>query len=192
VTPRKEPATPPQTGPRPARDRASSLILVNTGEGKGKTTAALGTALRAAGRGLRVCVIQFLKSPSWKVGEAKAGRDLGIEWWTLGDGFTWDSKDMARTEAAAVDAWAAAREKISGGDYDLVVLDEITYPMTWGWIAEDEVVGALRSRPPHVNVILTGRDAPAALIEAADTVTEMVKTKHAFDSGVAAVKGIDL
>lgn len=185
-------ATPPKAGPRRARDRASSLILVNTGDGKGKTTAALGTALRAAGRGLRVCIIQFLKSPSWKVGEAKAGKDLGIDWWTLGDGFTWDSKDMARTEAAAVDAWAAARAKIASGDYDLVVLDEVTYPMTWRWIAEDDVVAALRARPPHVNVILTGRDAPAALIEAADTVTEMVKTKHAFDSGIAAVKGIDL
>ncbi len=99
---------------------------------------------------------------------------------------------MARTEAAAVDAWAAAGAKIASGDYDLVVLDEVTYPMTWGWIAEDEVVDALRARPPHVNVILTGRDAPAALINAADTVTEMVKTKHAFDSGIAAVKGIDL
>jgi cob(I)alamin adenosyltransferase len=185
-------ATPPQRGPRPARDRATSLILVNTGDGKGKTTAALGTALRAAGRGLRVCIIQFLKSPSWKVGEAKAGRNLGIEWWTLGDGFTWDSKNMARTEEAAIDAWAAARAKISSGDYDLVVLDEVTYPMSWGWIDEGDVVEALRARPPHVNVILTGRDAPVALIDAADTVTEMVKTKHAFDSGIAAVKGIDL
>jgi cob(I)alamin adenosyltransferase len=185
-------ATPPQSGPRPARDRATSLILVNTGDGKGKTTAALGTALRAAGRGLHVCVVQFLKSPSWKVGEAKAGRDLGIDWWTLGDGFTWDSKDMARTEAAAVDAWTAASAKIASGAYDLVVLDEVTYPMTWGWIGEGDVVEVLRARPPHVNVILTGRDAPAALIEAADTVTEMVKTKHAFDSGIAAVKGIDL
>jgi cob(I)alamin adenosyltransferase len=185
-------AKPPKTGPRRARDRASSLVLVNTGDGKGKTTAALGTALRAAGRGLRVCVVQFLKSPSWKTGEAKAGRELGIDWWTLGDGFTWDSKDMARTEAAAVDAWKAAREKISSGDYDLVVLDEVTYPVTWGWIPEAEVVEALRARPPHVNVILTGRDAPAVLMDTADTVTEMVKTKHAFDSGIAAVKGIDL
>ena len=182
----------PKTGPRPARSRATSLVLVNTGDGKGKTTAALGTALRAAGRGLRVCVVQFLKSPSWKVGEAKAGRELGIDWWTLGDGFTWDSKDMERTQAAAVDAWKAARAKLSSGDYDLVVLDEITYPITWGWIPDGDVVEALRARPPHVNVILTGRDAPAALIEAADTVTEMVKTKHAFDSGIAAVKGIDL
>jgi cob(I)alamin adenosyltransferase len=185
-------STPPLSAPGPAHERATSLILVNTGDGKGKTTAALGTALRAAGRGLRVCVIQFLKSPSWKVGEAKAGRDLGIDWWTLGDGFTWDSKDMARTEAAAVDAWAAARAQISSGEYDLVVLDEVTYPMTWGWIDENDVLAALRARPPHVNVILTGRDAPAALVEAADTVTEMVKTKHAFDNGIAAVKGIDL
>jgi cob(I)alamin adenosyltransferase len=99
---------------------------------------------------------------------------------------------MARTEAAAVDAWSASRAKISSGDYDVVVLDEVTYPITWGWIAEDDVVAALRARPPHVNVILTGRDAPAALIDVANTVTEMVKTKHAFDSGIAAVKGIDL
>ncbi len=183
---------PPRTGPRRARARASSLVLVNTGDGKGKTTAALGTALRAAGRGLRVCIVQFLKSPSWKTGEAKAGRDLGIEWWTLGDGFTWNSKDMARTQEASAEAWSVARAKIASGDYDLVVLDEITYPVAWGWIGENEVVEALRARPRNVNVILTGRDAPAALIDTADTVTEMVKTKHAFDAGIAALKGIDL
>ena len=185
-------AEPPRSGPRRATERASSLVLVNTGDGKGKTTAALGTALRAAGRGLRVCVLQFLKSPSWKTGEAKAGRELGIDWWTLGDGFTWDSRDMARTQAAAIDAWTAARAKIASGDYDLVVLDELTYPVAWGWIAEDDVITALGGRPAHTSVIITGRDAPAALVEAADTVTEMVKKKHAFDAGIAALKGIDL
>lgn len=183
---------PPRSGPKRATSRVSSLVLVNTGDGKGKTTAALGTALRAAGRGLRVCVVQFLKSPSWKTGEAKAGRELGIEWWTLGDGFTWDSKDIEKTTAAAVDAWTAAREKIVSGDFDLVVLDELTYPVTWGWIAEGDVVAALGARPAHTSVIITGRDAPAALVDAADTVTEMVKTKHAFDAGIKALKGIDL
>ena len=183
---------PPRTGPKRAMKRARSLVLVNTGDGKGKTTAALGTALRAAGRGMKVCVIQFLKSPSWKTGEAKAGRELGIEWWTLGDGFTWDSDDMEKTRAAAADAWNAARAAIEGGSYDLVVLDELTYPVTWGWVDEAEVVGVLRTRPQQVNVIVTGRDASPGLIEAADTVTEMTKTKHAFDSGIAALKGIDL
>jgi len=183
---------PPRHAPKRATERVSSLVLVNTGEGKGKTTAALGVALRAAGRGLHVCVVQFLKSPSWKTGEAKAGRALGIDWWTLGDGFTWDSKDMEKTKAAAVDAWTAAREKIASGEYDLVVLDELTYPVTWGWIAEEEVVAALGARPAHTSVIITGRDAPAALVDVADTVTEMRKTKHAFDSGIQALKGIDL
>ncbi len=183
---------PPRQAPKRATSRVSSLVLVNTGDGKGKTTAALGTALRAAGRGLRVCVVQFLKSPSWKTGEAKAGRELGIDWWTLGDGFTWDSKDMEKTKAAAVGAWAAARDKIASGDYDLVVLDELTYPVTWGWIEEDDVVRALGARPAHTSVIITGRDAPAALVDSADTVTEMRKTKHAFDTGIQALKGIDL
>jgi cob(I)alamin adenosyltransferase len=183
---------PPREGPKRATTRAPSLVLVNTGEGKGKTTAALGVALRAAGRGMRVCVVQFLKSPSWKTGEAKAGRDLGIDWWTLGDGFTWDSKDMEKSKAAAVDAWNAARAKLASGDYDLIVLDELTYPVVWGWVTEDDVVAALGARQAHTSVIITGRDAPAALVDAADTVTEMVKTKHAFDAGIAALKGIDL
>jgi len=181
----------PRTGPRRARARATSLVLVNTGNGKGKTTAALGTALRAAGRGLRVCVVQFLKSPSWKVGEAKAGRDLGIDWWTLGDGFTWDSPNMERTEAVACEAWRVGREKIESGDYGLVVLDEVTHPMTWDWIPTDQVVSAIRSRPPSVNVIATGRDAPTELIELADTVTEMRKVKHAYDRGIKGKKGIE-
>jgi cob(I)alamin adenosyltransferase len=183
---------PPRTAPKQATTRAKSLVLVNTGDGKGKTTAALGTALRAAGRGHHVAIIQFMKSPSWKTGEAKAGRQLGIDWWTLGDGFTWDSKDMEKTKAAAVDAWAAARAKIASGEYELVVLDELTYPVAWGWIAEDDVVAALGARPAHTSVIITGRDAPAALVDAADTVTEMRKTKHAFDAGIQALKGIDL
>ena len=167
-------------------------MLVNTGDGKGKSTAAFGTALRALARGWRVCVIQFLKSGNWKVGEEKVGRELGIDWWTLGDGFTWDSEDMDRSQAVALEAWRAARAAIDSGEYEMVVLDEITYPMNWGWIDIAEVVGAIRDRPEHVNVIATGRDAPSVLIEVADTVTSMEKVKHAFDQGIRAKKGIDL
>lgn len=182
---------PPTHAPRRATERVPSVVVVNTGEGKGKTTAALGTVLRAAGRGWKVCVIQFLKSESWKVGEEKAARELGIDWWTLGEGFTWDSADMERTEAVAREAWRVAAEKIASGAYQLVLLDELTYPVTWGWIPAAEVVEAIRNRPPHVNVIVTGRDAAPELIDLADTATEMRKIKHAFDRGIQAMKGID-
>ena len=182
---------PPRTEPPRAQKKASSLVLVNTGEGKGKSTAAFGTAMRAAGRGWPVCVIQFLKSERWKTGEEQAARTLGIDWWTLGDGFTWDSEDMERSEAVARAAWDAAASKIAGGDYRLVVLDEVTYPVTWGWIEEAALVEAIRSRPPHVSVIVTGRDATPAIIDLADTVTEMTKRKHAFDSGITALAGIE-
>jgi cob(I)alamin adenosyltransferase len=166
-------------------------VIVNTGDGKGKTTAAMGILVRSVARGWKVCVIQFIKSDDWKVGEEKVGKELGVEWWSLGDGFTWDSDDMDRSEALAREAWAAGKQKIASGDYDLVLLDEMTYPMNWGWIAIDDVVAAINSRPAHVNVIVTGRDAPKELIEVADTVTEMRNVKHAYEQGIAARKGID-
>ena len=181
----------PVTAPARAARKASSVVIVNTGDGKGKSTAAFGTALRAISRGWKVCVVQFIKSDRWKVGEREAAMRLGIEWWTLGDGFTWDSHDMERTEAVAREAWRVAKEKIASGDYGLVVLDEVTYPMAWGWIAVADVVEAIRSRPPTVNVIATGRDAPPELVEVADTVSEVRSVKHAFDSGVRAIRGID-
>ena len=176
--------------PRASR-KAQSVVIVNTGNGKGKSTAAFGTVLRAVARGWKVCVIQFMKSDKWKVGEKEAATKLGVEWWTIGDGFTWDSRDLDRTEAIAREAWRVAQEKIHAGDYGLVVLDEITYPMNWGWISTEEVVTAIASRPVSLNVIATGRDAPPALIAIADTVTEMRNVKHAFDSGVRAIRGID-
>jgi cob(I)alamin adenosyltransferase len=181
----------PLEGPPRATKKAPSVVIVNTGDGKGKSTAAFGTAMRAVARGWRVCVIQFLKSDRWKVGEQKAAVGLGVEWWTLGDGFTWDSQQMERTEAIAREAWSVGKEKIRSGDYGLVVLDEITYPMNWGWISTNEVVEVISARPPSVNVIATGRDAPDELVALADTVTEMRKRKHAFDSGVRAIRGID-
>jgi len=136
-------------------------------------------------------VIQFLKSGDWKVGEEAVGRQLGIDWWALGDGFTWDSKDIEESEAIAREAWSVAKQKIDSGEYELVVLDEITYPINWGWVALNDVLEVIAARPPKVNLILTGRDAPDELIELADTVTEMVKVKHAFDRGVMARRGID-
>ena len=181
----------PTTAPARATRKAPSVVIVNTGDGKGKSTAAFGTAMRAVARGWKVCVIQFLKSNKWKVGEQKSASSLGVEWWSIGDGFTWDSQNMERTEAIAREAWKVGTEKIQSGAYGMVVLDEITYPMNWGWISASEVVDVFMNRPPNVNIIATGRDAPAELVELADTVTEMRKVKHAFDRGVRAIRGID-
>lgn len=182
---------PPAQPPRRATTRASSLVLVNTGDGKGKSTAAFGTAMRAAAAGWRVCVVQFVKSGRWRTGEQKASATLGIDWWTTGDGFTWDSSDMDETEAVAREGWGTASNLLAAGAHRLIVLDEITYPVNWGWIPAPEVVSAISARPAHVSVILTGRDASAELIAVADTVTEMRNEKHAFDQGVRAMRGID-
>ena len=188
--PRKPGIEPPKPPP-PPRVRPRSLVLVNTGDGKGKSTAAFGVVMRALARDWRVCVIQFIKSDKWKVGEEKIARQLGVEWLKGGDGFTWESPDLDRSEGRAAAAWQLAAAAIAGGEYQLVVLDEITYPMNWGWIDTDKVVEAIRSRPAQVNIIATGRDAPEALVEVADTVTEMRQVKHAYEKGVMAQRGIE-
>lgn len=182
---------PPRQRPDPGSIREPSLLIVNTGDGKGKSTAAFGTMLRSLARGWKVSVIQFLKSGDWKVGEEKIGRQLGVDWWAIGDGFTWDAEDLSESEAIAREAWKVAAAAIRSGEYDLVILDELTYPMNWGWIDVGEVIETLRDRQDHVNVIVTGRDAPQPLIDIADTVTEMVKRKHAYDRGVMARRGLD-
>ncbi len=189
--PTTPPVEPPRRPDRHERTWVPSLVLVNTGDGKGKTTAALGTLLRARARGWAVCVVQFMKSGDWKVGEEQSARELGIDWWTIGDGFTWEAEDLDESQAIAMEAWRQAKAVIGGGEYQVVVLDEVTYPMNFGWIDTAEVVAALRDRPGHTTVILTGRDAPEAIIEVADTVTEMRKVKHAFDRGITARRGID-
>lgn len=166
-------------------------MVVNTGDGKGKSTAAFGVVLRASARGWKLAVVQFLKSGKWHVGEEEAARSLGVDWWSIGEGFTWDSADLSEDEAVAKQAWAHARGLLGAGEHRLVVLDELTYPINWGWIDVSEVIDAIASRPEHVNVVVTGRDAPAALVDVADTVTEMVNVKHAFDRGVRALRGID-
>jgi cob(I)alamin adenosyltransferase len=173
------------------KPRQRSLVLVNTGDGKGKSTAAFGVVTRGVARGWRVCVVQFIKSDKWKVGEEAVGRQLGVEWLKGGDGFTWESPDLDQSRGRAVAAWALAASAIAGGECELVVLDEITYPLNYGWLETDAVVAAIRGRPEHVNVVATGRNAPPPLVDAADTVTEMRKVKHVFDRGIRARCGID-
>ena len=183
---------PPRSFERTPREHVRSLVLVLTGDGKGKTTSAMGTVMRSVARGWRVAIVQFVKSGAWRSGEAEIARRLGVEFRATGEGFTWDVEDLDASIDAALRAWREAAATIAAGRHELVVLDEVTYPMNWGWIAEREVVDAIRARPSHVSIVATGRDAPEALVEVADTVTEMVNRKHAFDRGVAALRGIDL
>ena len=167
------------------------LVLLNTGHGKGKTTAALGVTMRAWGRGWKICWLQFIKSKGSHYGETYAAQRMGIEMVSLGDGFTWLSKNIEQDIALAQEAWELAREKIMSGEYDLIVLDELTYPITYGWLAVEEVVQTLRDRPKDVDIIITGRDADPALVEFADTVTEAREVKHVYQTGVKAQPGID-
>jgi|SRR5580698_787769 cob(I)alamin adenosyltransferase len=170
---------------------ADSLIIVNTGNGKGKSSAAFGVMGRAWARGWRVVVVQFVKGGKWQVGEKKLAEHLGLEWHTMGDGFTWESTDFDETIAKGRHAWAVAKEKLSSGEYDLVILDEVTYAVSYGWIDVSDVVDSLTSRAPTTNVIVTGRNAPHEVIDIADTVTEMTMVKHAYQKGIRAKKGIE-
>ena len=170
---------------------AHSLVIVNTGNGKGKTTAALGLLLRAWGQGLRVIMLQFIKAQTGNWGEIKAAKKLGIEIIPLGDGFTWMSKDIEHDRALAQECWARCREVLASGSYDLVVLDEMTYCLTFGWLDSAEVLDALRHRPGHTHVVITGRDAPSELTDFADLVSEVREVKHPFKAGVRAQKGIE-
>lgn len=168
------------------------MVIVNTGDGKGKTTAALGVILRSWGRGFRVCMIQFIKSTTASTGEVKAAKKLGIEWHKSGDGFTWLSKDMDETVALARHGWQLAQEKISSGSYDLVVLDEFTYPLHFGWLDSNEVIAWLAAnKPAQMHLVITGRSAPENLIEYADLVTEMKLVKHPYERGIKAQPGVE-
>jgi len=167
------------------------LLLVYTGAGKGKTTAALGLVFRALGRGLRVGVVQFIKG-KWKTGERTFAETLpGLTFLVMGRGFTWESDDLSRDRAAARAAWDAARAMIAGGEHAVVVLDELTYAIHYGFVPCEEVVAALRDRPPAMHVCVTGRNAPDELLAIADLVTEMRSIKHPFEQGIPAQPGVD-
>ena len=177
---------------RAHRNRARGLTIVYTGNGKGKTTAALGVVMRAWGQKFRVVMLQFLKAQTGNWGEIRAAQLMGVEIIPLGDGFTWTSDDLAHDRALALQCWQLCREKIESGQYDIVIMDEITYALKYGWLELDDVLTTLRKRDPKMHVILTGRDAPAALIDYADLVTEMREIKHPYKmQGMLAQKGID-
>lgn len=167
------------------------LIMIHTGDGKGKSTAAFGLALRAHGRDKAVKIYQFMKVPSARFGEHRTFERLGIPIEGLGDGFSWKSKDLEHSARLASDGWQKAAATIDAGEHFMVVLDEITYPIRYGWIALETVLNTLRDRPTHVNVVLTGRNAPQELIDLADTVTEMTLIKHHYKAGVPAQRGIE-
>jgi cob(I)alamin adenosyltransferase len=175
---------------RPDR-RNQGLVIVHTGNGKGKTTAALGLLLRAAGQGLRVAMFQFIKAKSGNWGESRAAHRLGVEIVPLGSGFTWTSTDLERDRALAQEGWGQCRAAIESGNYDLVVLDELTYCLTFGWLELEDVLAVLRNRPAGQHVVITGRDAPPELMKFADLVTEMREIKHPFAAGIKAQKGIE-
>jgi cob(I)alamin adenosyltransferase len=178
----------PVTGPRIKK----GLVIVNTGDGKGKTTAALGILFRSWGRGMRVRMFQFLKHTTANFGEHRAAKNLGIPIQTMGDGFTWLSKDMDRTQALAVAQWETCKAAILAGEDDIIILDEFTYPLHYGWVPLDEVLEVLKRRNPMLHVIITGRYAPQELIDYADLVTEMRVVKHPYrDQGIKAQPGIE-
>jgi cob(I)alamin adenosyltransferase len=168
------------------------LVIINTGHGKGKSTAAFGQALRAVGQGLKVCIIQFIKGQG-KTGEAlafAAAFPNQIELHLAGTGFTWQ-QERETVKAAALEGWRLAGEKILSDAFDLIVLDELTYLIGFGIVSEEEVLALLRKRPKRLHLVITGRDASPGLVEYADLVTEMRAIKHPFQKGIKARKGIE-
>lgn len=176
------------------RENTKGLLMVNTGDGKGKTTAALGVLVRAAGRGMRCVLIQFMKSKNDRYGEHESLEKLGIEVHTMGDGFTWDTKDPAQDIATSEETWSLCVEKMRSSEYDLVVFDEIVYVLDYKFLDTAAVlseVSSIREQQPHLHILMTGRNAPRELIDAADLVTEMKEIKHPFHAGIYAQQGIE-
>lgn len=189
------PHTPADKGsaePKRRKPRDTPLLVVVTGHGKGKSTSAFGMLLRSWARGYRCGVFQFVKSGKWKVGEAKAATALGgIDWEKMGDGWSWLSRDLEESADLAREGWLEVKRAIAEERYEFLMLDEMTYPLKWGWIDLEDVLTTLRDRPGFQHVVITGRDAPAELIEAADLASEVTKLKHPFDAGIRAQQGIE-
>ena len=178
--------------PRRRKPRDRPLLIVVTGHGKGKSTASFGMLLRSWARGYRCGVFQFVKSGKWKVGEQKAaGRLGGIDWEKMGDGWSWISRDLDESAELARLGWEHVKGCIAQQRYEFLLLDELTYPIKYGWIDGDDVVATLRDRPGFQHVVVTGRDAPPALVAAADLVSEVVNVKHPMDQGIRAQQGIE-
>jgi len=176
------------------REKTKGLLMVNTGDGKGKTTAALGLLVRAAGRGLKCCMIQFMKSKNDRYGEHESLEKLGVEVHTMGDGFTWDTNDPTQDIKTSETTWALCVEKMRSAEYELLVFDELVYVLDYKFLDVNKVLDEIRSvrqAQPHLHLILTGRNAPQELIEAADLVTEMTEIKHPFHAGIYAQQGIE-
>ena len=202
--PQGRPLAVPDDGLTTRTRRNVPLLAVHTGAGKGKSTAAFGMALRAWNQGFDIAVFQFVKSAKWKVGEEAAFRELGrlhdergvgghVEWHKMGAGWSWSRKQGSDIDhaAAAADGWAEVCRRLAAQRHDFYVLDEFTYPLKWGWVDVDDVVATLASRPGTQHVVITGRDAPQRLLDAADLVTEMTKVKHPMDVGRKGQKGIE-
>ena len=173
-------------------DREQGLLLVHTGNGKGKSSSAFGMIARALGHGMRVGVAQFIKGRSDTGEEAFFRKQENVIWHVLGEGFTWDTQNLARDTETAQRGWAIVQEMLRDPSLDLIILDELTYPLKFGWLDLTTVLNDLKNRPPMQHVVITGRGAPDALCEAADTVTDMTDIRHAFRAGIQAQKGIDL
>ncbi len=165
------------------------LVMVNTGNGKGKTTAALGIMLRAWGNNMRVTMLQFVKHSN--VGEHRAAQRLGLEIVAGGAGRTSQGKNVNENQSCAVELWSMAMKRINSGNYDMVILDELTYPLKYGWLNVDEVLNVLKNRPDKLHVVITGRNAPQELIDFADTVVEIQDVKHHLRNGIKAQSGIE-
>jgi len=174
------------------RERRQGLVLVHTGEGKGKSSSAFGMVFRAAGWGMKVCVIQFIKG-QWQTGEQRAAERFdNIEWHALGDGFTWDTKNPEQDIKTSREIWEFSKQKILSEAFDLVLLDEINYCCGYGWITGEEIADFVRQqKPAWLHLVMTGRNASPEVIEVANTVTEMKRIKHAFESGIKAEQGIE-
>ncbi|HET9566049.1 MAG TPA: cob(I)yrinic acid a,c-diamide adenosyltransferase [Mycobacterium sp.] len=202
--PQGRPTAVPDDGLTTRARRNAPLLAVHTGAGKGKSTAAFGMALRAWNQGFDIAVFQFVKSAKWKVGEEAAFRELGrlhdengvggpVEWHKMGAGWSWSRKAGTDVDhaAAAADGWAEICRRLAAQRHDFYVLDEFTYPRKWGWIDIDDVIATLAARPGIQHVVITGRDAPQSLLDAADLVTEMTKVKHPMDIGRKGQRGIE-
>ncbi len=176
------------------RENTKGLLMVNTGDGKGKTTAAIGVLVRAAGRGLNCCMIQFMKAKGDRYGEHDSLEKLGVEVHTMGDGFTWDTKNPEQDIKTSEATWALCLEKMRSTDYDMLVFDELVYVLDYKFLDISKIladVRAIRDEQPHLHIIMTGRNAPPELVEAADLVTEMREIKHPFHAGIYAQQGVE-